>query len=218
VSRCTLDHITVTSPSLGLGAEFVRQTLGVEMQAGGEHVRMGTHNLLLRLGDAMLLEVIAPNPNAPRPARPRWFGLDKLAPGSMPALTTWVARAKDIRAAHASSSEPLGTVEPMRRGDIDWLITIPADGSVPLDGIAPALIQWQTDIPPAATLQDLGLELIRLDLVHPDPDRVSRLLASIGFEGPVSVSETASGVAPHLRAQIRTPNGPRELSIAAQRK
>ena len=52
------------------------------MQVGGEHPRMGTHNLLLRLGDSVFLEVLSPNPDAPPPSRPRWFGLDALRPDS----------------------------------------------------------------------------------------------------------------------------------------
>ena len=42
--------------------------------------------MLLRLGDAMFLEVIAPDPQAVSP-RPRWFALDTLGPGSAPALS-----------------------------------------------------------------------------------------------------------------------------------
>jgi hypothetical protein len=62
--RCRIDHIAVTAPTLEAGAELVRLALGVEPQAGGAHARMGTHNLLLRLGDAVYLEVIAPDPRA----------------------------------------------------------------------------------------------------------------------------------------------------------
>jgi hypothetical protein len=82
MSACSIDHVTVTAPTLAGGAEFVRKALGVAPQAGGEHPRMGTHNLLLKLGDSMFLEVIAPNPNAPAPARPRWFALDTIGTGS----------------------------------------------------------------------------------------------------------------------------------------
>ena len=71
--RSFLDHITVTAFSLETGAEWVTQSLGVGPQAGGEHPRMGTHNLLLRLGDAAFLEIIAPNPAAQAPSRPPEF-------------------------------------------------------------------------------------------------------------------------------------------------
>lgn len=212
MSRCHIDHIAVTAPSLEVGAAFVAQALGVEPQPGGAHPRMGTHNLLLRLGNALFLEVISPDPDASAPGRPRWFGLDRLHPGSQPALSTWVARTADIQQSAAACSEPLGVIEPMSRGSLDWLITIPADGCVPVDGIAPALIEWHADTHPATTLQDFGLSLVRLEIFHPDPARVSRLLSSMDLEGPLAVSAPTVGVTPYLVAHIDTPQGIRKLS------
>ena len=212
MSRSHLDHITVTSPSLEIGAAFVSQALGVDAQSGGKHPRMGTHNLLLRLGDALFLEVISPDPDAAAPERPRWFGLDHLHAGSPPLLSTWVARTADIRATAAASAEPLGNIEPMQRGNLEWLITIPADGSVPVDGVAPALITWQSDVHPASTLRDRGLALVGLEIFHPEPTRIGRLLSSIDLEGPVTVSALTRGTRPCLVAHIDTPRGMRQLS------
>ncbi len=214
MSHCHIDHITVTAPSLDVGAAFIRQTLGIEPQIGGEHPRMGTHNLLVRLGDALFLEVISPNPKAPPPGRPRWFGLDSLRPDALPALSTWVARTTNIHAMAAACSEQLGNIEAMSRGALNWLITIPANGSVPVDGIAPALIEWHTDIHPASTLRDVGLSLVKLEIFHSEPTRVSRLLSSIGISAPLSVSPLSSGIAPYLVAHIDTPQGLRQLSAA----
>lgn len=209
-----IDHLTITAPTLEAGAAFVEQTLGVTPQKGGEHPRMGTHNLLLRLGDALFLEVISTNPDAPPPARARWFALDTLDAASPPALSTWVVRTAGIEAAAANASELLGTIEPMRRGALDWLITIPADGSLVLDGIAPALIEWQAEPHPAANLQDAGLSLVKLELFHPAPERISALLKSIGFQDPVSVLPLHEGMAPRMVAHISTPGGLRRLSAA----
>ena len=208
---CLIDHITVTAPTLNAGAEFVRQALGVAPQLGGEHPRMGTHNLLLRLGDSMFLEVIAPNPEALAPARPRWFALDTLHPNSAPALSAWVARTPDIHATDSACSEALGNIEPMSRGTLNWLITIPCDGALPLSGIAPALIEWQTKVHPAAKLQDHGLSLVKLELFHPEPERISRLLRSLGLEGPLSVSSPPDGRTACMVAHINTPLGLRLL-------
>ncbi len=186
----------------------MQQALGVAMQTGGEHPRMGTHNLLLRLGSDMFLEVIAPNPQASAPARPRWFGLDTLGPHSAPALTNWVARTPDIAASLAATThihEALGPAEPMSRGALDWLITFPEDGSLPLGGAAPALIEWHTDAPPATRLPDQGLALQQLVLHHPEPQRVQRLLAALNFHGPVAVQMREH---PGLTAHITTPHGP----------
>lgn len=206
-----LDHITVAAPTLKVGAAFVHAALGVAPQAGGEHPRMATHNCLLRLGDALFLEVIAPNPAAPAPSRPRWFGLDQLGPQSPPCLATWVVRTTDIRSCVAAATEPLGSVEPMCRGALDWLITIPKDGSLPLHGAAPALIEWHTGGHPADRLEDKGLSLAQLDILHPDPDRIKCLLASLELEAPVHVYAAPPGARVHLLAHIDTPQGRRVL-------
>lgn len=210
--RTFLDHITVTAFSLEAGAAFVSEALGVSPQVGGEHPRMATHNLLLRLGDAAFLEVIAPNPAARAPSRPRWFALDSLDPQAQPSLSTWVVRTANIQSAVAAASEPLGNIEPMSRGALDWLITIPADGSVPLSGAAPALIEWHTDVHPATRLEDKGLSLARFEIFHPAPDRVSSLLASLELDAPVVVLPAGQGTSARLVAHINTPQGLRVLS------
>lgn len=208
LSPCHIDHITVTAPSLAAGAAFVRNALGVSPQTGGEHPRMGTHNLLLRLGDALFLEVIAANPSAVPPARPRWFALDMLNPQSAAALATWVVRTDDIHAKASAASETLGNIEPMSRGLLDWLITIPADGSLPLDGLAPTLIEWHCDDHPASKLDDQGLSLVKLELFHPEPGRITKLLQSMVVEAPVSI---LTGPVSRLVAHIQTPRGLRLL-------
>jgi hypothetical protein len=172
---------------------------------------MGTHNLLLRLGDSLFLEVISPNPKAPAPSRPRWFALDTLHPNAEPMLSAWVARTPDIRSSASACAEALGNVEPMSRGALNWFITIPADGALPLNGIAPALIEWQTKVHPASTLQDHGLSLAKLELFHPEPERISRLLHSLGLEGPLSVSLPRGGCTACMVAHINTPQGLRLL-------
>ena len=214
MSRSFLDHITVTACSLEAGAAFVAETLGVSPQVGGEHPRMGTHNCLLRLGDSQFLEVIAPNPAVPPPSRPRWFGLDRLDAQAQPSLSTWVVRTSSIHGTAAAASEPLGPIEPMSRGALNWFITIPADGSVPLDGVAPALIEWQTDVHPASRLEDHGLSLAKLEIFHPEPDRVSRLLSSLELDAPVVVRSTEPAVSAHLVAYIHTRQGLRALSAS----
>ncbi|WP_334189227.1 VOC family protein [Noviherbaspirillum sp.] len=213
--RSQIDHITITSPTLADGAALVKEALGVAPQAGGEHPRMGTHNLLLRLGDTVFLEVISPNPSVPAPQRPRWFALDRLESGSRPRLATWVVRTGDIHETVAAGAETLGRIEPMQRGALDWLITIPEDGSLPVDGVGPALIEWETDTHPASGLQDHGLELVGMELFHPVPERITRLLQSLGLEGDVAVRQLHDTGRPYLVAHINTPHGMRTLSGAS---
>jgi hypothetical protein len=210
---CAIDHITITAPSLEAGAALVLERLGVAPQRGGQHPRMGTHNLLLRLGEAMFLEVIAIDPAAVAPPRPRWFALDELAPDAEPRLSCWVARTADIRATAAGACEPLGSVEPMSRGTLNWHITIPADGRPPLGGVGPALIEWQTQTHPAAGLQDQSCELELFELLHPEPPRVEALLASLGFLSAAVRVSVLKADQPALRALIRTPRGLQVLGV-----
>jgi hypothetical protein len=209
--RNHIDHLVVTAPTLTAGAEHVKRALGVQLQKGGEHRRMGTHNLLLRLGDSLYLEVIAPDPAAPRPSRPRWFELDDPSAAAAPRLATWIARTTDIHQAIAGLPVEIGEIESMSRGDLEWLITIPPDGRLPLGGVAPALIEWRTRVHPASRLEERGCSLVRLEAFHPDPRRIAAFLGKLGLETAVVVSALPAGASPFLIAQIGSPDGVRTL-------
>jgi len=100
----------------------------------------------------------------------------------------------------------------MSRDALNWLITIPTDGTLPLNGIAPALVEWQSEVHPAVKLQDQGLSLVKLELFYPEPKRISRLLLSLDLDGPLCVSRPLGERTPYLVAHINTPQGLRLLS------
>lgn len=207
----TLDHLVVTAPNLKSGVQWVRDALGVTAELGGKHPRMGTHNCLLRLGERTYLEVISPDPNAPEPDRPRWFALDRMKPGASACLATWVARTGNIEQAAAAADESLGAIEPMERGDLQWLITVPENGLLALGGVAPILIEWRTLEHPAAGLRESGCELLQLDLYHPQPARVERILQAIGMDGRKLRLQSSGERAPRLVATVQTPGGIKTL-------
>ncbi|HET7418785.1 MAG TPA: VOC family protein, partial [Candidatus Dormibacteraeota bacterium] len=165
---CELDHLVVTAPVLAVGVEWVESILGVTLQAGGEHQRMATHNALIRLGNSTYLEVIAPNPEAVRPDRHRWFELDRMKHDDSPRLATWVARTGDVNSAVADCGGEFGQIEPMSRGTLNWLIAIPSEGALIAGGVIPMLIEWAAETLPATRLEDKGCALKRLDLFHPE--------------------------------------------------
>ena len=208
MNQTFLDHITITTPTLEAGEKFVEKVLGVTPQKGGEHPKMGTHNLFLRLGDSIFLEVIACNPNAKKPDHPRWFSLDEINQDTLPQLTTWVVRTENIHSVLENSSEPLGDIEAMSRGDNNWLITIPKNGSIPFKGGAPALIQWEREGHLAKHLKDFGLSLFKFQIYHPEPKKLINLLSSINLKDEV---EVLYGEEAELTAYIDTPNGLQKL-------
>jgi hypothetical protein len=63
--------LVVAAPTLEAGAAWVADRLGAACRPGGAHTRMGTHNVLLRFGPAIYLEVIAIDPATAPPDRPR---------------------------------------------------------------------------------------------------------------------------------------------------
>lgn len=172
---------------------------------------MGTHNRLLGLGENFYLELIAIDPQAPPPGRPRWFGLDGLPASDRPRLIHWVARSDDILRDASASSEAPGEILPMARGDYRWRITVPADGSLPGEGLLPTLIQWDVPFHPAGRLPDEGCRLMKLEAFHPKPERIKAALAALGLASRLDVHGCAAAEPVQLVAYIRTPRGLVEL-------
>ncbi|MCW8836606.1 MAG: VOC family protein [Rhodospirillales bacterium] len=206
-----LDHIAIAATSLEAGADYLKERLGVDIPAGGEHTAMGTHNRLMRLGPGLYLEVIAIAPHLPAPSRPRWFALDDQAQrgklAERPRLTTWIARTPDIEGIVNRSPVPLGVITPMQRGDLSWRITVPDDGSLPDGGALPVVIQWPEGPHPSDRMADLGCRLNALKIYHPQPGVLLETLRAIGADGLVSVEAAAEGETPWLMAEIETPRG-----------
>ena len=204
-----LDHITVAANSLAEGVAYVEQAIGVPMSGGGEHPLMATHNKFLRLGEALFLEVIAPDPGG-RASRPRWFALDDPrtsdALSRSPKLMVWVARTSDIVASLSAMPQAARPAITVTRGDLAWLISVPPDGSMPFDGAFPTLIQWPQGVHPAARLPDLGCSLVELEVRHPDAGLIQSSLQGFLDDSRISFRTDAT---PSLKAVIRTPSGDR---------
>ncbi len=200
-----LDHLAVVAGRLEDGVAEVERSLGVTMAAGGKHPLMGTHNRLLGLGD-LYLEVIAVDPAALAPTRPRWFDIDHFR--GPPRLANWVAGCDDLMAEVALGPVGIGQPLSLQRGDYRWQMAVPVDGKLPFDGAFPALMQWQGAAHPARALPDHGLRLTRLEIAHP---MAAALRASLAgrIDDPRIVILDAPVIA--LRATIDTPQGPRRL-------
>ena len=165
----TLDHLVVAARDLDSGTRWLEERLGVALAGGGVHAAMGTYNRLLKLagGERLYLELIAIDPAALSPGRPRWFGLDD--PGlqarlaERPRLIHWVARSDDLL---HEATPAHGDILSMERGDFRWRITVPADGQLPGAGKLASLIQWDVPFHPADRLPDSGCVLEAFDTTH----------------------------------------------------
>lgn len=183
------DHLAIAARSLDEGAAWLRDRLGIAPEPGGRHPSMGTHNMLLSLGPGEYLELIAVDPDAPTPDRPRWFGLDGF--DAPPRIVGWVIRQSPLRA-------PEGTrIAEASRGDLRWRITLPDSGQMAHGGTVPMRIDWGTGAHPSDRLRDHGLRLTALHLQAPAPPTL-----------PLSDPRITTTTGPaRIAARIATPSG-----------
>jgi hypothetical protein len=212
-----LDHLVVGASSLGQGQRWAWERLGLQPVGGGRHPLMGTHNLVVRLTDGLggdrYLEIIAVDPRAPDPGRPRWFGLDsapvQAALFEGPRLLAWVARSDAIDVDRermvVSGSDPGPLLSASREapgGPFRWRITVAPDGSRVAGGAVPLLIAWEGRRPTAFLVPStISLERIVVRGLAAD---AAAMCASAGVD-------TAEGEGPALEAVLLTPNGRVEL-------
>ncbi|MGE0715626.1 MAG: VOC family protein [Alphaproteobacteria bacterium] len=209
-----LDHLTVIAPTLAEGVAHVRACLDLDVPFGQRHAYMGTWNHLLQLGGTVYLEIVALDPEAERPRRRRWFGLDDQAKVRRDwddgrRLRGWVAGTDAIDAVLAGREEIFGEKVPLPAVDPAFDFAIRGDGALPLDGAAPSIIDRRGKPRSMATMADLGARLRSFSLAHPDPEMVSALYGALAIDRPPAI---AHGPALAYRALIETPSGRRLLA------
>jgi len=209
-----LDHLTVIAPTLAEGVAHVRACLDLDVPFGQRHGYMGSHNHLLQLGDMVYLEIVALDPDGAAPARPRWFGLDDQVRVRADwddgrRLRGWVARTDDINGSLKGREGIFGVKVALPASDPSFDFAIPPDGSLPLDGAAPSIIDRRGKPRSMATIADLGARLCSFSVEHPDPQALSSFYRELGIDrAPAAMP----GQKPRYRAQIKTPAGLKELS------
>jgi len=203
--RSEIDHLVIACADLDQGSAWARETLGAELQPGGKHATMGTHNRLLKLGPRIYLELIAIDPDAEAPAHPRWFDLDnaevQARAAQVPFLLTWVAATTDIFGA-VTKVPALGEVTPFTRNAYAWKFALPQDGRLNFGGVLPAVIQWDSEHP-AEQLEDAGCTLLSLELSHPAATSVVPLFRALKLMGPIDLKPGPRS----LRARLHAPLG-----------
>lgn len=204
-----LDHITVIAPSLREGALHVRDCLGLDVPFGTRHDYMGTHNHRLQLGGSIYLEIVALDPDGRDPGRARWFGLDDQQQVRADweegrRLRGWVASTDAMESVVSARPEIFGDVVGLPFASPEFGFAIPEDGSLPLDGAAPSLIDHRAEPTSMASIPDLGARLHALTLVHPDPVAIEALYRELLIDRPPAI---VAGPRVCYRAQIETPDG-----------
>ncbi|RCI80085.1 VOC family protein [Brucella anthropi] len=209
-----LDHLTVIAPTLAEGVSHVQNCLGLAVPFGTRHEYMGTHNHRLQLGNSVYLEIVARDPEGVEPRRARWFGLDNQEQvrsdwNEGHRLRGWVANTDAMDLVVPTHSAILGDKVPLPTGKPTFDFVIPKDGSLPLDGAAPSIIDHRGDTSYIASIPDFGARLQSLILEHPDPTGIAAFYRELAIENPPLIVQ---GPQIRYRALIDTPAGLKELT------
>jgi hypothetical protein len=209
-----LDHLSVIAPSLAEGVSHVRECLDLDIPFGQRHDYMGTYNHLLQLGNSVYLEIVAVDPEGRRPGRARWFGLDDV--GTVRAawdegrrLRGWVARADDIAAVLSGREAIFGKQVALPFDNPSFDFSLQDDGSLPLGGAAPSIIDRRGKPRSMATMPDLGARLASFALEHPDSASVANLYRQLNVDRPPTI---ATGPSLRYQAKIETAAGLKVLT------
>lgn len=206
-----VDHLVVAAHSLRQGADWCQRVLGVASRPGGQHRAMGTHNRLLALSSGAFprsyLEIIAIDPDAPAPSRPRWFGLDDAALQQRlreaPRLLHFVARTRRLDATLTAlaalgidAGNAVGAERASPHGLLRWRIAGRADGQLLCGGALPTLIEWG-DSHPSDQLPANAVALQSLAVAGVPP----AAMAALALPG------VTTGAGSALQAVLQTPAG-----------
>jgi hypothetical protein len=201
-----IDHLIYADPDLDAAVATLHRHLGVEAGGGGKHQGRGTHNRVLALGPRTYLELIAPDPSQPAPARLRPYGVEGIAQGG---LVGWAIAVEDIEAAraHARSHgfDPGPVVDGHREDTTGRLLTWRVTANAEVAGVIPFLISWGDTRHPAV-VAPVGLALTSLSVEHPRPTVIRTALAAMGAD-----VEVRRAPRPALVARIDGPLGVREV-------
>lgn len=215
------DHIMVACADLRQSSDWFEANTVVRPVFGGKHTGRGTQNALVGLGNNQYLELIAPDPDQ-KDVIDTWDQAMRDRYKTAGRIVLWIALTPDV-AKHSAAGRatagdlwPLCEPFPFRRETpegqvLEWSLSTP---QTPTGFAAGGCLPWLSqffgpdELHPAATAPK-GLELVELRVYHPDPDAITRALAAVGIDGPVSKISVrrAEGDTPYMTAVIKTPKG-----------
>jgi len=200
-----IDHVVIGAANLIAGTHYLETKLNTKLSPGGEHKVMSTHNKLLKLQSSMYLEVIANNPNADAPSRPRWFSLDesniKEKIKNTPRALCWVLEVANLEDTVKQCGYNPGEILQLSRDDLTWKVTIPSDGKLIENGVLPILIEWSNDQHPSKKLNNSNISLNKLALFHPEPNKIQKIISNLIQSDLIHVSEGLPKIEINLTAR-----------------
>ncbi len=204
-----VDHLVYVTPEVKATTQEIATRFGVVPAVGGRHPAWATMNTLLALGPRVYLEIMGPDPGQEGPKETRPFGIDRL---TGPRLASWVVRSRDlpkvVKDARAAGAD-LGEVQERSRTRPDGTLLRWSMTDLMKDregGALPYFIDWGGSPHPAQSAPQ-GCAFRGLTVTHPDAQRVTRILGTLGIDLVVT-----PGPKVRISAAIQTPRGLFELA------
>ena len=199
-----LDHILLGCNDLQRGISFVEQHTGVRAAFGGVHPGRGTQNALLSLGTRRYLEIIAPDPQQTSSSSELNVELKKL---SEPRLVGWAAHPGDVqvlaadlaRAGVAAEGPTPGSRKRPEGSVLHWKTLNLKDDA---NGLLPFFIEWSADSPHPSADAPSGCQLLRFELLTPDPVALDKRTTQLKLKAPLVKAASSQ-----LHAVISGPKG-----------
>src|SRR5216684_1276928 len=202
-----LDHILLGCNDLQRGIDFVEEHTGVRAASGGVHPGRGTQNALLSLGIRRYLEIIAADPQQNAAAELASM-LKKL---TEPRLVGWAAHpgdlqvlAADLAKAGIATEGPTSGYRNRPDGSVlHWKTLNLKDDA---NGLLPFFIEWSADTVHPSEDAPTGCQLLRFELLTPDPAALARATAKLRLTAPIAKGP------PQLHAVITGPKGKLDIT------
>ena len=117
---------------------------------------------------------------------------------------TWIANTKDILALLPNIWDNPGEIKKLSRDNFKWDFTVPKKGKMPLDGAAPALINWGATTHPTLSMADHCCRLERFVVNTPFAESLAPILKNILSDRRIEINFSKSL---SFEAHISTPKG-----------
>lgn len=212
VGEAALDHLVLAVPDLEAACAALTRQTGVRPVRGGAHPGRGTRNALLGLrwsgGTRCYLELLGPDPDqVDVPPEKTMLGLGHLGSSFQPRVHGWAVRPQHLattldraRSLGIDVGEPAAASRITTSGtSLSWEMAVPHP--LGLGGLQPFLVDWQGGAHPCDDPMPV-LDLLRLDLLHPDPAGAQRTLGALGVRAGVEQADE-----PRLVATLGSPAG-----------
>ena len=204
-----LDHILLGCNDLERGIAFVEQRTGVRALFGGVHPGRGTQNALLSLGTRRYLEIIAPDPQQTGSSSELAPRLKKLTETR---LVGWAAHPGDVqvlaadlaRAGVAAEGPTPGSRKRPDGSVLHWKTLNMKDDA---NGLLPFFIEWSADSPHPSADAPSGCQLLRFELLTPDPVALGKRTAQLNLKAPLVKAASSQ-----LHAVISGPKGKLDIT------